>query len=70
MAERGLNEPLFYRGFFGHRSIRSAQMTREQRVQYRGLYRTILKHHPKDYYGRMKARAILRGILYAEFPRR
>jgi hypothetical protein len=70
MAERGLTEPLFYQGLFNHRSITSAEMTRDQRIQYRGMYRTLLKGQPKTYQGKMKARAILRAMLYSEFPKK
>lgn len=66
MAERGQEGPLFYRGMFHHKSVRSDQLSREQRIEYRGLYRTLLGSYGRTYQGKMKARATLRMMLYAE----
>lgn len=70
MAERGIKGPLFQKNLFHNRSIRSDELTREQRIEYRGLYRKILAHHPKTWQGRLQARKTIRKMLYAEFGER
>lgn len=72
MAERGVSGPFFYKGYFQHRSIRSEDMTLESRLEYRAMYRKLLKAQPKrngkiPYKNIMKARATLRVMLYAEY---
>lgn len=65
MMERNEQGPFFYRGLFHHRSVRSDELSRDERIEYRGLYRRLLKSYGRTYAGRMKARKMLREMLYA-----
>lgn len=54
----------FYRGKFHHGSVYSHELTVEQRNEYRATYRRLLKTYGNTWSGRMKARKMMRTILY------
>lgn len=67
MAERGLRGPFFMKGYFGHPSVTCEMMSEGQRIEYRSTYKQLMRSFgSKGYKSKMKARATLRSILYAE----
>lgn len=60
------DEPVFLRGYFGARTFKSSDLTFDQRVQYRKIYRKLYQSSDKSYAGKMKARRLLRTMLSAE----
>jgi hypothetical protein len=65
VAERGNHGPFFYRGYYGHKSVRSDELTFDQRMEYRGIYRMLYRRARGNFQSRMKARAAVRSMLYS-----
>lgn len=65
MAERNEEGPFFYHGFFGIKSIKSEDLTKAERIEYRQLYRKLISGKGGRYQETMLARKILRSMLNA-----
>jgi hypothetical protein len=65
--ERGLTGPFFYRGFYGHPSVTCDMCTPEQRAEWRRTYKRLMRSFGyKSYQSQMKARKMLRIMMYDE----